>query len=72
MKKIEFTLTRKQLETYECILSTVATDALVLKHQVISIVSNDWLFIVLEHFCTKYYALDENIFLTKMTKLFKG
>ena len=30
-------LTHKQLETHECVLSTVATDALVLKHQTISI-----------------------------------
>ena len=29
-------LTHKQLETHGCVLSTVATDALVLKHQAIS------------------------------------
>ena len=34
-------LTLKHLETYGCTLSTVATDALVLKHQVISIHSAD-------------------------------
>ena len=34
-------LTHKQLEMYGCILSTVATDALVLKHQVISSHSAD-------------------------------
>ena len=34
-------LTHKQLETHGCILSTVATDALVLKHQAISIRSVD-------------------------------
>ena len=35
------TLTYKQLEMHECILSTVATDDLVLKHQTISIHSAD-------------------------------
>ena len=30
-------LTHKQLETYGCVLSTAATDALVLKHQATSI-----------------------------------
>ena len=34
-------LTHKQLETQGCILSPTATDALVLKHQVISIYSTD-------------------------------
>ena len=34
-------LTHKQLEMHGCMLSTVATDALVLKHQVISIHSAD-------------------------------
>ena len=34
-------LTHKQLEMLECIISTVATDALVLKHQGISIHSVD-------------------------------
>ena len=34
-------LTLKQLETPECALSPVVTDALVLKHQVISIHSAD-------------------------------
>ena len=31
-----FLLTHKQLETHGCVLSTVATDNLVLKHQAIS------------------------------------
>ena len=35
-------------ETYGCILSTVATDALVLKHQAISIHSADWISIMLD------------------------
>ena len=30
-------LTHKQLEIYECVLSTVGTDALALKHQAIRI-----------------------------------
>ena len=34
-------LTRKQLEMHGCILSTVATDVLVLKHQAISTDSAD-------------------------------
>ena len=34
-------LTHKQLEQHGCILSTVATDALVLKHQAISTHSAD-------------------------------
>ena len=34
-------LTLKHLETHGCVVSTVATDALVLKHQAISILSTD-------------------------------
>ena len=34
-------LTPKHRETHECVVSTVATDALVLKHQVISIHNAD-------------------------------
>ena len=34
-------LTLKHRETHVCIVSTVATDALVLKHQAISILSTD-------------------------------
>ena len=34
-------LTLKHRETHGCVVSTVATDALVLKHQVISILSTD-------------------------------
>ena len=37
-----FFLTHKQLETHGCVLSTVATDVLVLKYQAISIHSADW------------------------------
>ena len=43
-------LTHKQLEIHGCLLSTVATDALVLKHQGISIQSAEWIFIVLNKF----------------------
>ena len=35
-QQLECILTHKQLETHGCILSTVATDALVLKHQAIN------------------------------------
>ena len=34
-------LTLKHRETHWCVVSTVATDALVLKHQAISILSTD-------------------------------
>ena len=34
-------LTLKRRETHGCVVSTVATDALVLKHQVISILNTD-------------------------------
>ena len=36
-----FDLTLKHRETHGCVVSTVATDALVLKHQAISILSTD-------------------------------
>ena len=41
------TLTNKHLETHGCIINTVATDALLIKHQAISIHSADLVFIVL-------------------------
>ena len=43
-------LPHKRLETNECILSTVATDALVLKHQAIRIHSADQMSIALDQF----------------------
>ena len=43
-------LTHKQLETHGCVLSTVATDALVLKHQAISIHSAEQISIALDWF----------------------
>ena len=39
-------LIHKQLQTYAGILSAVATDTLVLKHQAISMPNTDYLFIV--------------------------
>ena len=45
--------THKQLETDGCVLSTVATDALVLKHQAISSYRADYIFIVSAHFQAK-------------------
>ena len=46
-------LTSKHGETHGCIVSTVATDALVLKHQAISIHNADLTFIVLDQFHIK-------------------
>ena len=46
-------LTLKHQETHGCAVSTVATDALVLKHQAISIHNADWTFIVLDYFHVK-------------------
>ena len=40
----------KHQEMYGCIVSTVAPDALVLKHQAISILNADQTFIVFEQF----------------------
>ena len=45
-------LTPKQLETHGCVVNTVATDALVLRHQAISIHSCK-IFISSDHFRTK-------------------
>ena len=45
-------LTLKHRETHGCVVSTVATDALVLKHQAISIHNADYTFIVLDQFQT--------------------
>ena len=46
----EFVFNGKQMEMHWCIPSTVATDALVLKHQAISIHSADQISIVLDQF----------------------
>ena len=45
-----------------CILSIVATDALVLKHQAISVHSTDWIFFVVEHFHTEIVQLQWTVF----------
>ena len=45
-------LAHKQLEMYGCILSTVAIDVLVLKHQAISIHKADQISIALDPFLT--------------------
>ena len=49
-------LTRKQLDAYGYVLSTVATDFLVLKHQAISNHRADWILIVLGDFMEMYYV----------------
>ena len=46
-------LTLKHRETHGCVVSTVATDALVLKHQTISIHNADYTFIGLDQFHMK-------------------
>ena len=46
-------VTHKQQEKHGCILNTVATDALVIKHQAISTHSTDWIFVVLDRFYTE-------------------
>ena len=50
-------LTHKQLEIHGCIFSIVATDALGLKHQAISIYTADRIFIVLDWYYTEIYQL---------------
>ena len=57
MKTFGFQLTLKHREMHGCIVSIVATDALVLKHQAISIHNTDWTFIVLGQFRTKILHL---------------
>ena len=64
---------------HECVLSTVATDALVLKHQAISIHKADKIFIVLGQFHTKISKFIvnimrewNNILEKKITRSFKG
>ena len=53
MSYIQCWLTPKHQETHGCIVITVATDALVLKHQAISIHNADKTFIVLDQFHIK-------------------
>ena len=52
-------LTPKQVEMHECILSTVATDALVLKHQAISTHSADKKSMYCTSFISKYHIHSE-------------
>ena len=54
------TLTLKHRETHGCIVSTVPTDALVLKHQAINIHNAHKTFIVLDRFHIKNVALTVN------------
>ena len=71
-------LTHKQLETHVCVLSTMATDALVLKHRAISIHNPDGIFIVLDQFHAKHYIhnlWNKNKFIftkKKLIQLFKN
>ena len=50
-------LNYKQLETHWCVISTVATDGLVLKHQAISIHNADHIAITLDQFQTEWSHL---------------
>ena len=50
-------LTHKQLETHGHILSTAATNGLVLKHQAMSSHTADKIFIVLDQFPTKIHVV---------------
>ena len=50
-----FLLTHKQLEIHGCVISSVATDGLVLKHQAISSHTIDKIVIVLDQFQPNYY-----------------
>ena len=53
VKYTEWCLTLKHRESHGCVVSTVATDALVLKHHAISIHNADLTFIVLDQFHIK-------------------
>ena len=70
-------LTLEHLEMHGCVVSTVATDALVLKHQAISIHNADLTFIVLDQFHIKllhirWTASEKEItFKKKLTQSFK-
>ena len=49
----------KQLETHGRVLSSMATDALVLKHQAIRLYNADYTFIALSQFHTEILQLKE-------------
>ena len=71
-------LTLKHRETHGCVVSTVAADALVLKHQAISIHNADETLIVLDQFHIKNITLmvnnimKWNYIFEKMTQSFRG
>ena len=54
-------LTNKQLEMHRCILSTLGTDALLLKHQAISTHSAEKYSLCWTSFIQKYRSYRENI-----------
>ena len=60
--KVEWPLTHKQLEMHGYVFSSVATDDLVLKHQVISIHCADWMLIILDKFLTEILQLMGTVF----------
>ena len=60
-------LIHKQLEMHGCVLSTVATDALVLKHQAISIHIADEILILLDQFHAKILHLWSTTFENEIT-----
>ena len=60
-------LTLKHCETHRCVVSTVATDALVLKHQAISILSTDSTFNLLDQFQMKILDFCWTTFRNKIT-----
>ena len=64
-------LTLKHRETHGCVVSTVATDALVLKHQAISIHNADKTFIVLDQYHIKISHLWWTTLQNKITFLKK-
>ena len=64
---IQVNYPHKQLEMHEYILSTVATDDLVLKYQVIFICSIDQIWMVLHQIHTKILLLKGTISETKAT-----
>ena len=74
----EVTLTLKHRETHGCLFKTVATDALVVKHQAISIHSVDKYLLYLSAFTPQYLILNERHekvelhFEKKNTQWFKG
>ena len=59
---VEWSLTHKQLEYNGWVLSSVATDDLVLKLQVISIHCTDWMLVILDKFLTEILQLMGTVF----------